>query len=79
MMVVPEGAALGTLSDREILLMVYARVDDVAKRVDDHETRLRVLEAQTNRTLGLQAAAGGGSGAVAGTIVAVVLKLLGGC
>jgi len=77
-MAVPDGTSLGELSDREILIMLYARVDDFAKRADDHETRLRVLEAQNNRTLGLQAAAGGGSGAIAGTVVAVVLKLLGG-
>ena len=77
-MAVPEGASLGELTDREILLMLYARVDDFAKRADDHETRLRVLEAQNNRNIGLQAVTGGGSGAVAGTVVAVVLKFLGG-
>lgn len=79
---VPDGGSLGELTDREILLMLYARVDDFTKRADDraddHETRLRVLEAQNNRNIGLQAVTGGGSGAVAGTVVAVVLKFLGG-
>ena len=69
---------IGKLTDREILVMLYARVDDFAKGADDHETRLRVLEAQNNRNIGLQAVTGGGSGAVAGTVVAVVLKFLGG-
>ena len=77
-MSLPNDASLGALSDREILLMVYAKVDAIAEASNDHEDRLRVLEAQSNRTLGLMAATGGGSGAVAGGVVAVIMKLLGG-
>lgn len=77
-MSLPEGSALGTLTDRELLLMVYSKVDTIAKSQTDIESRVRVLEAQSNRTLGLMAATGGGSGVVAGGIVAVVMKLLGG-
>lgn len=77
-MSLPEGSALGTLTDRELLLMVYSKVDTIAKSQTDIESRVRVLEAQSNRTLGLMAATGGGSGAVAGGVVAVIMKLLGG-
>lgn len=77
-MSLPEGSSLGTLTDREILLMVYGKVDAIADTASDHEARLRILEAQSNRTLGLMAATGGGSGAVAGAVVAAILKLLGG-
>jgi len=42
--------------------MVYSKVDTIAKSQTDIESRVRVLEAQSNRTLGLMAATGGGSG-----------------
>ncbi|MFA5407154.1 MAG: hypothetical protein WC343_00100 [Bacilli bacterium] len=77
-MSLPEGSSLGTLTDRELLLMVYSKVDVIAKSQTDIESRVRVLEAENNRTLGLMAATGGGSGAIGGGVVAILLKLLGG-
>ena len=77
-MSLPEGSALGALTDRELLLMVYSKVDVIAKSQTDIESRVRVLEAENNRTLGLMAATGGGSGALGGGVVAILLKLLGG-
>ncbi|MFA7121977.1 MAG: hypothetical protein WC277_10905 [Bacilli bacterium] len=77
-MSLPEGSSLGTLTDRELLLMVYSKVDVIAKSQTDIESRVRVLEAENNRTLGLMAATGGGSGALGGGVVAILLKLLGG-
>lgn len=76
-MSLPE-TTLGTLTDRELLLLIYGEVAAVSTTANDHEARLRILEAQSNRTLGLMAATGGSSGAVAGGVVAVVMKLLGG-
>jgi hypothetical protein len=58
--------------------MVYSKVDVIAKSQTDIESRVRVLEAENNRTLGLMAATGGGSGALGGGVVAILLKLLGG-
>lgn len=77
-MSLPEGSSLGALTDRELLLMVYSKVDVIAKSQTDIESRVRVLEAENNRTLGLMAATGGGSGALGGGVVAILLKLLGG-
>lgn len=76
-MSLPENT-LGTLTDRELLILIYGEVSAVSEAANDHEARLRILEAQSNRTLGLMAATGGGSGAVAGGVVAAILKLLGG-
>lgn len=76
-MSLPENT-LGTLTDRELLILIYGEVSAVSEAANDHEARLRILEAQSNRTLGLMAATGGGSGAVAGAVVAAILKLLGG-
>jgi hypothetical protein len=78
MMSLPEGSALGTLTDRELLLMVYSKVDVIAKSQTDIESRVRVLEAENNRTLGLMAATGGGSGALGGGVVAVTYETPGG-
>lgn len=74
-MSLPNDASLGALSDREILLMVYAKVDAIAEASNDHEDRLRVLEAHRNQTLGLIATSGG-TGAIAGGVVAAALRLL---
>jgi len=41
---------LARLTDRELLLMVYSKVDTIAKSQTDIESRVRVLEAQSNRT-----------------------------
>lgn len=76
-MSLPNDASLGALSDREILLMVYAKVDTIAEASNDHEDRLRVLEAYRNQTIGLIATSGG-SGAIAGGVVTAILRLLGG-
>lgn len=75
-MVVPE-SSLGTLTDRELLLLIYGEVNAIAAAQTDIETRVRVLEAANNQGLGRLAATGGGSGAIGGGVVALALKLLG--
>lgn len=71
--------ALSTLTDRELLILIYGEISTISEMTNDHEARIRVLEADRNRTLGIMAATGGGSGALGGGVVAIVLKLLGGC
>ncbi|NLZ31371.1 MAG: hypothetical protein GX885_11650 [Methanomicrobiales archaeon] len=71
--------ALGTLTDRELLILIYGEISTISEMTNDHEARIRILEADRNRTLGIMAATGGGSGALGGGVVAIVLKLLGGC
>jgi hypothetical protein len=39
-MSLPEGSALGALTDRELLLMVYSKVDTIAKSQTDIESRV---------------------------------------
>jgi hypothetical protein len=70
---------LGTLTDRELLVLIYGEVSAVSEVATDHEARIRILEAANNQSLGRLAAAGGGSGAVGGSVVAILLKLLGWC
>lgn len=75
-MSLPENT-LGTLTDRELLILIYGEVSAVSEAANDHEARLRILEAQCNQGLGRLAATSSGAGAVAGGVVAGALKLLG--
>ena len=70
---------LGTLTDRELLVLIYGEVSAVSEAATDHEARIRILEAANNQSLGRLAAAAGGSGALGGSVVAILLKLLGWC
>ncbi len=73
----PPANNLGTLSEREILLLVYERVERIDRKQTDFEARIRVLEAERNQSAGRLAATSGGSGAIGGGVVAIVLKLMG--
>ncbi len=75
-MSLPE-SSLGTLTDRELLLLIYGEVNAIAAAQTDIETRVRVLEAANNQSIGRTALTGGGSGAIGGGVVALALKLLG--
>ena len=65
-----EGSLLGI---RESLI----RLENLPSQVKDHEIRLRVLEAYTNRTKGAIAIAAVLSGCISGAVVTVLQLLLG--
>lgn len=75
-MSLPE-SSLGSLTDRELLILIYGEVNAIAKAQTDIEARVRVLEAANNQTIGRTALAGGGSGAIGGGVAMMLLRFLG--
>lgn len=67
---------LGTLTDRELLVLIYGEVSAVSEAATDHEARIRILEAANNQSIGRIAATGGGSGAIGGGVAVLLLRLL---
>ena len=75
-MSLPE-SSLGTLTDRELLILIYGEVNAIARAQTDIEARVRVLEAANNQTIGCTALAGGGTGAIGGGVAMMLLRFLG--
>ncbi|WP_292366072.1 MULTISPECIES: hypothetical protein [unclassified Methanoculleus] len=69
-------SSLGSLTDRELLLLIYGEVNAIAKAQTDIEARVRILEAANNQSIGRIAATGGGSGAIGGGVAVLLLRLM---
>lgn len=68
---------IASLTDRELLILVYERCDTTAKCYADLETRMRKVESFMQQSIGRMTAYGGGAGAIAATVVGLGLKLMG--
>ena len=66
-----------SLTDRELLLLIYERCENLTKSDVDIEARMRAVESYVQQSIGRMTAYGGGAGAIAATVVAVGLKLVG--
>lgn len=68
---------VSSLTDRELLLIIYERCEAMKKCDIDMEARMRVVETYIQQSIGRMTAYGGGAGAIAATVVAIGLKLIG--
>ena len=66
-----------SLTDRELLLVIYERCEHMRKCDEDIEARMRQVESYVQQSMGRMTAYGGGAGAIAATVVGLGLKLMG--
>ncbi|KAF5071347.1 hypothetical protein DSECCO2_213310 [anaerobic digester metagenome] len=69
---------MGEKSDHDLLIEIHTAVYYIAEKVDDHEQRIRPLEAQRNRWLGRDGVIVAGISAGVTLLVAFFTWILGG-
>ncbi|MFA7121454.1 MAG: hypothetical protein WC277_08220 [Bacilli bacterium] len=65
------------VSDHDLLLRIDEKTDHIVKVVEDHEQRLRPLEAQQHRWLGRDGAIAAGVSLATALLVVLFSRLMG--
>ena len=65
-------------SDHDLLIEIHTTVQHIAKKLEDHEARIRPLEAQQHKWLGRDGAIVAGISMGVSVVVALITWLTGG-